>query len=40
MNSGDGFLEFSEDDRLAGFRLERIELYNWGTFHNMVWDFH
>lgn len=36
---GNGFLEFAEDDDLAGFRLDRIELYNWGTFHNAVWEF-
>jgi len=39
MTGGDGFLEFSEDDGLAGFRLERMELFNWGTFHNAVWEF-
>jgi uncharacterized protein YPO0396 len=21
----------------AGFRLDRFEVYNWGTFHNRVW---
>lgn len=30
-------LEFAADDSLAGFRLHRLELYNWGTFHNRVW---
>jgi uncharacterized protein YPO0396 len=33
----DQLLEFSDDDTLAGYRLKRIELYNWGTFHNAVW---
>ena len=33
----DGFLEFTADDTIAGFRLIRIELYNWGTFNNRVW---
>lgn len=32
----DGFFEFGADDSSAGFRLERVELYNWGTFHNRV----
>ena len=39
MTGGEGFLEFAEDDRRAGFRLDRLELYNWGTFHNTVWEF-
>lgn len=25
------------DDRLAGFRLQRLEVYNWGTFDKRVW---
>jgi uncharacterized protein YPO0396 len=25
---------------LAGFRLARLELYNWGTFDQRVWTFH
>lgn len=24
---------------LRGFRLERLEVYNWGTFHNRVWVY-
>jgi uncharacterized protein YPO0396 len=32
-------LEFAADDARAGFRLERIEVYNWGTFHGRVWSF-
>lgn len=33
-------LEFMTDDRLAGFRLQRLELLNWGTFHGKVWTLH
>ena len=28
------FVEFTE----AGFRLERLEVYNWGTFHGKIWS--
>lgn len=31
-------LEFAADDRLAGFRLQRLEVFNWGTFHQRVWS--
>ena len=31
------FLEFAADDRLAGFRLQRLEVFNWGTFDGQVW---
>lgn len=30
-------LEFSRAKRRVGFRLNRFELYNWGTFHDRVW---
>ncbi len=30
-------LEFANDDTRAGFRLARIELFNWGTFDGKVW---
>lgn len=30
-------LEFVGDDRLAGFRLQRLEVFNWGTFDGRVW---
>jgi len=30
-------LDFSSDDSLAGFRLQTLEVYNWGTFHKKVW---
>ncbi len=33
-------LEFMADDRLAGFRLQRLELFNWGTFGERVWTLH
>ncbi|MDA8172035.1 MAG: AAA family ATPase, partial [Nitrospiraceae bacterium] len=32
-------LEFMSDDSLAGFRLQRLELYNWGTFNGRIWIF-
>ncbi|WP_203563926.1 ATP-binding protein [Deefgea sp. CFH1-16] len=33
----DGF-DFTGDDALSGFRLKRIEVYNWGTFTEQVWS--
>ena len=30
-------LDFVADDTLAGFRLQRLEVYNWGTFDGRVW---
>ena len=33
-----GFLEFADDDRLTGFRLKKAEVYNWGTFHDRIWE--
>jgi uncharacterized protein YPO0396 len=30
-------LEFAPDDSLTGFRLHRLEVYNWGTFDKHVW---
>jgi uncharacterized protein YPO0396 len=30
-------LDFVADDRLSGFRLQRLEVYNWGTFDSRVW---
>jgi len=30
-------LDFCNSDALAGFRLQRLEVYNWGTFHDRVW---
>lgn len=31
-------LEFASDDSLTGFRLQKLEVYNWGTFHQRVWS--
>lgn len=28
---------FSTDNEKTGFRLQYLEVYNWGTFHNQVW---
>ena len=30
-------LDFAAGDHRAGFRLQRFEVYNWGTFHERVW---
>lgn len=30
-------LEFVAEDGLAGFRLQRLEVFNWGTFDSRVW---
>jgi len=30
-------LDFSSSDEQAGFRLHRLEVYNWGTFDQRVW---
>ncbi len=30
-------LDFLADERLAGFRLQRLEVFNWGTFDGRVW---
>ena len=30
-------LDFAQDDRMTGFRLQRIEVFNWGTFGHQVW---
>ncbi len=30
-------LSFVSDDALSGFRLKRLEVYNWGTFDGRVW---
>ena len=40
--SGDGTaqgsLDFVATDERAGFRLHRLEIYNWGTFHQRIWS--
>lgn len=38
MSDLEGFFEFSDDDKMAGFRLTRVEVYNWGTFHDRIWE--
>jgi uncharacterized protein YPO0396 len=30
-------LDFVADDTLAGFRLKRLEVFNWGTFDGRIW---
>ena len=30
-------LDFAVDDTLSGFRLKRLEVFNWGTFDGRVW---
>ncbi|MBP7204279.1 MAG: ATP-dependent exonuclease SbcCD, C subunit-like protein, partial [Propionivibrio sp.] len=30
-------LDFTADDTLSGFRLSRLEVFNWGTFDSRVW---
>lgn len=39
MSDQEQLLEFAADDTAAGFRLDRVELYNWGTFHGGVTVF-
>jgi uncharacterized protein YPO0396 len=31
-------LNFAADDTLSGFRLARLEVFNWGTFDGRVWS--
>jgi len=31
-------LDFTDDDALTGFRLRRLEVFNWGTFDDRVWS--
>lgn len=33
-------LDFAGVDEHAGFRLHRVEIFNWGTFHEKVWSLH
>ena len=30
-------MDFGADDSLSGFRLQRLEVFNWGTFDGRVW---
>lgn len=32
--------DFAADDAQSGFRLHRLEVYNWGTFDGRVWALH
>ena len=40
IDSDPPMLEFLADDALTGFRLQRLEVYNWGTFDKRVWSLH
>ncbi len=33
-------LDFVADDALSGFRLMRLEVFNWGTFDGRIWTLH
>lgn len=33
-------IDFMADDTLSGFRLQRLEVFNWGTFDSRVWTLH
>ncbi|MBX3670475.1 MAG: ATP-dependent exonuclease SbcCD, C subunit-like protein [Rhodocyclaceae bacterium] len=33
-------LDFASDDRRTGYRLQRLEVLNWGTFDRRVWTLH
>src|SRR6185369_15164306 len=33
-------MDFAAPVERAGFRLQRLEFYNWGTFDGRVWGFH
>lgn len=33
-------LDFMADDTLSGFRLQHLEVFNWGTFDSRVWALH
>ena len=37
MKSETFALDFAADDTLAGFRLQRLVVFNWGTFDGRVW---
>ena len=38
MNYEQSFLEFATDNSTTGFRLDRLEIFNWGTFDQKVWS--
>ena len=31
-------IDFTGEDSLSGFRLKRLEVYNWGTFTDQIWS--
>ena len=31
-------LDFTDDNALSGYRLKRLEVFNWGTFNDQVWS--
>ena len=31
--------DFADSEQQVGFRLRRLEVFNWGTFHDAVWGF-
>jgi uncharacterized protein YPO0396 len=35
---GTAWQDFGGGDTLSGFRLHRLEVFNWGTFHGRVWQ--
>lgn len=37
MSDAQAAFEFMSDDSRAGFRLQRLEVYNWGTFDQRPW---
>ena len=37
MKSESLALDFTSDESLSGFRLQRLEVFNWGTFDGRVW---
>ncbi len=37
MDAGTLGLDFVADDNRVGFRLDRLEVLNWGTFDKRVW---
>ncbi len=37
MKSESLAMNFAVDEALAGFRLQRLEVFNWGTFDSRVW---
>jgi uncharacterized protein YPO0396 len=38
QDKGSMDLEFQDEDTQSGFRLVRLEVYNWGTFDKHVWS--